>query len=176
MPLRQLKSALHVGLLIHNINKDAERRTGLTLAQWSILKHLIERPAISAQKLSAAVRLHPSTLSLSLRRLVRRGFVWISADPRDSRRRTISLTREGKQQLDLADDEMNRFATELRQISAELTAVEARLLHLAARPTQPIEQEVGARNHEKGKNRRNDHAPDHSERHRDSALRARADR
>lgn len=119
-----LKSVFHVSLLLHNLNKEAERRTGLSIVQWSILKHLIEMPATSAQELSEAVRLHPSTLTQSLKRLIRKELIFVSEDPRDSRKKIISLTRKGKDALDRSDIQMEKIAEDLRSVQSELYAFE----------------------------------------------------
>lgn len=125
-----LKSVFHVSLLLHHLNKEAERRTGLSIVQWSILKHLIEMPATSAQELSEAVRLHPSTLTQSLKRLIRKELIFASDDPRDSRKKIISLTRKGKDALDQSDQQMKRLATDLAVVENELYSIEDRLSSL----------------------------------------------
>jgi DNA-binding MarR family transcriptional regulator len=123
-PRHPLKSVFHVSLLLHNLNKEAERRTGLSIAQWAVLKCLLEMPASSAQELSEAAKLHPSTLSQSLKRLIRKNLIFVTDDPRDSRKKIISLTRKGKDALDSSDREMERLTSGLLTIEAELYAVE----------------------------------------------------
>jgi DNA-binding MarR family transcriptional regulator len=125
-----LKSVSHVSLLLHNLNKEAERRTGLSIVQWSILKHLIDMPASSAQDLSEAVRLHPSTLTQSLKRLVRKDLIFVTEDPRDSRKKIISLTRRGKKALDESDAQMNQMADDIATIEKALYEVEEGLFRV----------------------------------------------
>lgn len=122
-----LRSAFHVSLLLHNLNKEAERRTGLSIVQWAVLKQLLEMPATSAQELSDAVKLHPSTLTQSLKRLVRKGLIFVSEDPRDSRKKIISLARRGKDTLDKLEGEMEQIAIRLSDIQDSLDTIEQHL-------------------------------------------------
>lgn len=138
-PKHPLKSVFHLSLLLHNLNKEAEKRTGLSIVQWSILKHLLEMPATSALELSDALRLHPSTLSQSLKRLVRKKLILVSEDPRDSRKKTISLTRHGKDVLDRSELQMRQMATDLARIEPALYAVEDGLASLRYRAFQQME-------------------------------------
>lgn len=128
-----LKSAFHVSLLLHNLNKEAERRTGLSIVQWSILKHVLEMPGTSAQELSDAARLHPSTLSHSLKRLTRKELILVLEDPRDSRKKIISLTRNGKEALDQAENQMEEIASNLSLAEKELYFLEECLSSLRYR-------------------------------------------
>ena len=132
-PRHPLKSAFHLSLLLHNLNKESERRTGMSIVQWSILKHLIEMPATSAQELSEAVMLHPSTLTQSLKRLIRKELIFVSEDPRDSRKKVISLTRKGKDALDFSSKHMEQLAADLTTIESELYSVEDGLASLRHR-------------------------------------------
>jgi len=133
-----LKSVFQVSLLLHNLNKEAERRIGVSIVQWTILKHLVEMPATSAQELSGAVKLHPSTLTQSLKRLLRKKLIFVSEDPRDSRKKIIVLTRMGKSILDRAEQQMNQLAAELTAVENELYSVENHLsaLRLQANESQ----------------------------------------
>jgi DNA-binding MarR family transcriptional regulator len=119
-----LKSVFHVSLLLHNLNKEAERRTGISIVQWSILKQILEMPGAAAQELSDVVRLHPSTLSQSLKRLTRKKLILVLEDPRDSRKKIISLTRDGKEALDLADKQMEAIAATVSRAEKELYFLE----------------------------------------------------
>jgi len=119
-----LKSVFHLSLLLHNLNKEAERRTGLSIVKWSILKHLIEMPAVSAQELSEVVRLHPSTLTQTLKRLVRKDLVFVSEDPKDSRKKIISITRQGKDALEQSDVQMKQITLDIARIESELYVIE----------------------------------------------------
>lgn len=134
-----LKSIFHLSLLLHNLNKEAERRTGLSIVKWSILKHLIEMPAVSAQELSGAVRLHPSTLTQTLKRLVRRNLIFVSEDPKDSRKKIISITRQGKNALEQSDAEMKQISADIALIETELYTIEECLSSLRYQAIQNLE-------------------------------------
>lgn len=102
-------SLFRIRLSIHRLSKLSERRFGLSIVQWCFLRRLIQMPAVSAQTLAQTVGVHPSTLTQTLKRLHRRGLIFITEDPRDSRKKTISVTRQGKEALDLAEVRMNQF-------------------------------------------------------------------
>jgi DNA-binding MarR family transcriptional regulator len=131
-----LKSVFQVSLLLHNLNKEAERRVGVSIVQWTILKHLVEMPATSAQELSDAVKLHPSTLTQSLKRLLRKKLIFVSEDPRDSRKKVIVLTRMGKTILDQAEQQMDQLATELAAVETELYSIEDHLSTLRVQASE----------------------------------------
>lgn len=88
-------SLLQIGLSIHHVNKLSERRFGMSLVQWCLLKQLLDRPASSAFVLAKATGVQPSTLTQTLKRLERKGYIFITEDPRDSRKKLISITRSG---------------------------------------------------------------------------------
>lgn len=125
-----LQSLIHVGLLLHNLNKESERKSGLSLVQWSILSQLMSMPAVSAQVLSEKVKLHPSTLTQTLKRLIRKKWIFVSEDPRDSRKKMISLTREGKLALDRSAEHISRLTTALTLMKGELSQLESCLAKL----------------------------------------------
>lgn len=87
---------------LQQLNKDIERDLGLSLVQWCVLRRLVDRPAISAQQLAKIVGVHPSTLTQTLARLKKKGFIFVGSDPLDARKKVVSITRLGKQQMDSA--------------------------------------------------------------------------
>jgi DNA-binding MarR family transcriptional regulator len=93
---------IRVGVEIQRLNKFFEKELKLSLVQYGVLKHLVDMPAISAQELADLVGVHPSTLTQSIRRLKRKGYLFIDIDPLDSRKKIISITRNGKNSLDQA--------------------------------------------------------------------------
>lgn len=96
-----LADLVHLGVKIQNLNQTLERRYGLSLVQWSVLRSLIDMPATSARKLAGIVQIHPSTLTQSLGRLQRKGYLFASTDPRDARKKMLVATREGKDAVDV---------------------------------------------------------------------------
>ena len=112
-----LLSLFHLGVSLHHLNMQSEKRLGLSLGQWCLLKKLIDMPVTTAHALSKAVGVHPSTLTQTLKRLESRGFIFITEDPKDSRKKLISITRAGKKALDRARtrDEMSDEIARIRK-------------------------------------------------------------
>jgi DNA-binding MarR family transcriptional regulator len=125
--LSPLSSVFSIGTLVHQLNKEAERRAGMSVVQWCVLNQMIRMPASSAQQISDAVRLHPSTLTQTLKRLARRNLIFVAQDPRDSRRKLISVTRQGMEAIESSRGEMSRIERDLQPISEKLRAVESHL-------------------------------------------------
>ena len=86
-------------LLFHNLNKSAESQLGLSLVQYHLLVILRDMPGSSPQKLAEAAGMHPSTLTQSLKRLKKKEVLFIGKDPKDSRKKILSVTRKGFGQL-----------------------------------------------------------------------------
>lgn len=126
---RKLFSLLDIGSSIHHFNKESERRLGLSLVQWCLLKRLIDMPSASAQSLASEVGVHPSTLTQTIKRLERKSFVFVTEDPRDSRKKLISITRLGKEHLDSATLQMKTWLQELTPLGDDLHRVSS-ALHL----------------------------------------------
>lgn len=143
---RSLFQVFHVGVSIQQLNRKIERRSGLSLVQWCLLKRLIHMPAVSAQALARTVVLHPSTLTQSLKRLEKRKLIFVTEDPKDSRKKVISITRTGKEILERTQADMRVVARELDAVLRDLDQVRNRLDSLSwelgpaprrANPTSP---------------------------------------
>lgn len=91
---------------IQRFNKESEKRFGLSLVQWCLLRRLIDMPFASAQSLAAEVGVHPSTMTQTIKRLEKKRFVFVGEDPKDSRKKMISITRLGKETLETASKHM----------------------------------------------------------------------
>jgi DNA-binding MarR family transcriptional regulator len=130
-----LSAVSSIGALLSHLNKDAERRTGMTIVQWCVLNQMIRMPASSAQRISDAVKVHPSTLTQTLKRLEHKGLIFIAQDPRDSRRKLISVTRMGADAIARSRLEMARIEGRLESIAAKLRAVESHLEELRNSPS-----------------------------------------
>jgi DNA-binding MarR family transcriptional regulator len=94
--LRRLVRALRVSA------REAERRTGLSMAQLFVLQRLGEAPALSIRELAKRTFTDPSSVSVVVSRAVRTGLVGRARDPRDGRRARLSLTRRGRSLLEKA--------------------------------------------------------------------------
>ncbi len=97
----EIDSLFHLTLRLHHLNKDVERRFKLSLVQLFVLLRIRTLPATSSQALSSAIGIQPSSLTQTIRRLERKEYVFVTDDPRDSRKKLISLTRRGKDTVDV---------------------------------------------------------------------------
>ncbi|MGH9143558.1 MAG: MarR family winged helix-turn-helix transcriptional regulator [Vicinamibacterales bacterium] len=86
--LRLLWSVEH-GL--QRLSKRMESELGITGPQRLVLKVVGQFPDLSAGELAHIVRLHPSTITGILQRLVARGLIGRTRDPHDSRRARLRL-------------------------------------------------------------------------------------
>ncbi len=80
--------------------RDPESRELLSAHQASILDHLDDVEPTSLSDLAAHMGVTLSTMSLSVERLVRRGYVARSRDPKDGRRVRLKLTAAGSRLRD----------------------------------------------------------------------------
>lgn len=86
---------VRMSLAFHNLNKGAEAQFGLSMVQYHLLATLRDMPGCSPQALAESVGMHPSSLTPSLKRLKRKNAIFIGEDPKDSRKKILSMTREG---------------------------------------------------------------------------------
>ncbi|MBL7543360.1 MAG: MarR family transcriptional regulator [Bdellovibrionaceae bacterium] len=136
----ELLSLFRIGISIHNFNKITERELGLSLVQWCLLTKLIDMPAASAFALAKGVGVHPSTLTQSLKRLEKKGFVHVADDPRDCRRKMISLTRTGQEALQTAEEKMSTWKMNFSGVKKELVLIQE---YLANQISDSLEAEEG---------------------------------
>jgi DNA-binding MarR family transcriptional regulator len=76
---------------LQRMSKRMESERGITGPQRLVLRVVGQFPEISAGELAEVVRLHPSTITGILQRLVARGLIERQRDPRDSRRACLRL-------------------------------------------------------------------------------------
>lgn len=127
-----LFSLFHTGVAIQQFNRRTEKRLGLSLVQWCLLKQLINMPAVSAHLLAKAVGVHPSTLTQTLKRLEKKEYVFIVEDPKDSRKKLVSITRSGKSVLESTTIRMSALSKRLAACESELESLQAHLLRTRA--------------------------------------------
>lgn len=120
-------SLFHIGVAIHQLNKHTEKSLGLSLVQWRLLKCLVDMPASSAHSLAKAVGVHPSTLTQTLKRLERKKFIFVMEDPKDCRKKLISITRLGKTALDNTSNHLGSWSKHLASMENELQFVQSSL-------------------------------------------------
>lgn len=78
---------------LQRMSKRMESELGITGPQRLVLRVVGQFPGLSAGELAHIVRLHPSTITGILQRLVGRGFLERTRDPGDSRRIRLRLKR-----------------------------------------------------------------------------------
>ena len=78
---------------LQRMSKRMEHQLGITGPQRLVLRVVGRFPGLSAGELAHIVRLHPSTITGILQRLVTRGLLARERDPGDSRRARLRLER-----------------------------------------------------------------------------------
>jgi MarR family transcriptional regulator, organic hydroperoxide resistance regulator len=78
---------------LQRMSKRMETELGITGPQRLVLRVVGRFPGLSAGELAHIVRLHPSTITGILQRLVARGLIDRSRDPGDSRKARLRLKR-----------------------------------------------------------------------------------
>ena len=76
---------------LQRMSKRMENELGITGPQRLVLRVVGQFPGLSAGELAHIVRLHPSTITGILQRLVARGLLQRTRDPGDSRRARLRL-------------------------------------------------------------------------------------
>lgn len=97
--------------------RDPKSRRVLSSHQASILDHLDEREPLPLMDLARHVGVTPSTMSISIERLVRQGYVLRSRDRRDGRRVSLTLSAAGAR---IRDSKSVLDPTRVRQMLARL--------------------------------------------------------
>ena len=76
---------------LQRMSKRMENEIGITGPQRLVLRVVGQFPGLSASELAHIVRLHPSTITGILQRLVARGLLERQRDPSDTRRARLRL-------------------------------------------------------------------------------------
>lgn len=82
--------------VLTNYYDDALRETGITVAQFSILRALTYLQQPSQKALQEVLVLQQTTLTRNLKPLIRDGYISTVASPEDKRVTLVSLTSSGK--------------------------------------------------------------------------------
>jgi len=122
-----LFSLFHIGNSIQAFNKRSEKKLGLSLVQWCLLKRLIDMPATPAHSLASSVGVHPSTLTQTLKRLERKKLVFVMSDPKDSRKKLVSITRSGMELLQRTESHLKKCSQGLSILSEDLARIGSHL-------------------------------------------------
>ena len=82
--------------------------SGLKVTQFSILARLRRLGPRTINELAADMAMDRTTMGRNIRPLERDGLVLIAPDPKDARRRALSITEVGRERLRLARDGWER--------------------------------------------------------------------
>ncbi len=126
----QIAKLVKMSLAFHNLNKAVEAELGLSLVQYHLLFHLRDMPGSSPQALAKVVGMHASTLTQSLKRLNKRDLLFVGEDPRDCRKKMISLTLLGKLALDRFEAGIEKLLADETQITQLTKIKDARLISM----------------------------------------------
>jgi len=90
--------ARHLRPVLLKLNRELRRETatfGVTGGQAALLNMIRKSPGIGVRELAARERIAPASMSVSVSRLEKAGFVRRTADPLDRRRQALWVTEEG---------------------------------------------------------------------------------
>ena len=130
--LRRIVRALRIA------SHSVERELGITGAQLFVLRELAAEPRCSIRRLSTLTLTDPSSVSVVVSRLVKRGLIARRRDSTDARRTALSLTARGERLLSRASEPF-----QVHLVRALRTLPRARLRRLATDLTTVV-REVGA--------------------------------
>ena len=151
-PLDFLRLLWAVDHGLQSASKMMERSLGVTGPQRLVLRLVGARPGISAGEVADVLHLDPSTLTGVLRRLVSQGRLKSAEDPRDRRRKILTLTARGKrlgrETAGTVEASVRRTlaASARRDIDAAgrlLRLLSEDLVRLARRPGRPRDRRAG---------------------------------
>lgn len=124
-----VKLAVAVNLNTSVFHQLYARRHDLTLTDWRVLAVLVSRPGISATELSEILAVDKMSITRAVQRLLERGRIRATANPRDRRRLALTVTPKGGTLYDkIAPQAWDHQERCLHDLSAAERAELARLL------------------------------------------------
>jgi MarR family transcriptional regulator, organic hydroperoxide resistance regulator len=118
---------------LQRMSKRMEGELGITGPQRLVLRIVGQFPNVSAGDVARIVRLHPSTITGILQRLVSRGLVERTRDPEDSRRARLRLKRRAMPYTRVAAGTVERVVTSaLGQVGKDNVRAARRVLAAVA--------------------------------------------
>jgi DNA-binding MarR family transcriptional regulator len=126
---------------LQRTSKRMERSLGITGPQRLVLRVVGQFPGLSLGELAHIVRLHPSTITGVVQRLVGAGVIERQRDPADSRRTRLTLRPEARKFTQLTIGTIEETVRQaLRRVGpGKVTAARAVLQEIAERLNQPDE-------------------------------------
>jgi DNA-binding MarR family transcriptional regulator len=97
---------------LQRMSKRMENEIGITGPQRLVLRVVGQFPGLSASELAEIVRLHPSTITGVLQRLVARGFLERQRDPSDTRRARLRVKPKASRHIRSSRGTVERVVTE----------------------------------------------------------------
>lgn len=114
---------------LQRMSKRMEGELGITGPQRLVLRVVGQFPDVSAGELAHIVRLHPSTITGILQRLVGRGLLERTRDPDDSRRVRLRVKRAALVHTRVAAGTVERAVTQaLEQVGAANVRIARKVL------------------------------------------------
>lgn len=95
-PLDFLQHLWQLNHALERVSLQMERQLGVTAQQRLFVRCIGKYPGMTASQLSTVLHLDRGTVSVSLRRLTKKGLVSGRRDPQDNRRVALGLTAKGK--------------------------------------------------------------------------------
>jgi DNA-binding MarR family transcriptional regulator len=127
---------------LRSTSKQMALSAGVTGPQRLVIRMVGRFPGISAGQLAELLHVHPSTLTGVLDRLVKRGLLARSGDPKDGRRALFDLTGRGSQvdqmRSGTVEDSVRRVLSRLPD--AKLHAARDILAELAKELEEPAQK------------------------------------
>ena len=119
---------------LQRMSKKMEGELGITGPQRLVLRVVGQFPGLSASGLAHLVRLHPSTITGILQRLVERGFLERRPDPSDTRRAQLRLKPRAAAYTRSSRGTVEKVVTDaLKSVGASNVRVARRVLAEVAR-------------------------------------------
>lgn len=122
-----------LNLAFQAVNKILEVQYGISIVQWSFLKILSKMPTVSPLALAKALTVTPGTLTQTIARLEKKKFIFVCHDPKDARKKMISLTRSGKLALDSIENNFKVIFSNIQFVDSELSVLHDFLKNVRAR-------------------------------------------
>jgi DNA-binding MarR family transcriptional regulator len=119
---------------VQRMSKRMEGELGITGPQRLVLRVVGQSPGLSASELAHIVRLHPSTITGILQRLVARDLLERRRDPTDTRRAQLRLKPSAARYTRISRDTVEKAVTDaLKSVGASNVRVARRVLAEVAR-------------------------------------------
>lgn len=124
---------------LQRTSKRMERAFGITGPQRLVLRVVGQFPGLTLGELAHIVRLHPSTITGIVQRLVAGGAIERERDPGDSRRVRLRLRPEARRFTQLSIGTIEETVRQALQLAGarKVSAARAVLVEIAARLNEP---------------------------------------